>query len=67
MSDRATEFLTEWSLKRDPAPISHADAAAAAERWEAEAAENGITPEELHAAAGGSVADYLLRTYGTAD
>ncbi|TVV73296.1 hypothetical protein [Sphingomonas solaris] len=67
MSDLAKEFLTEWSLKRDPAPISHADATVAAERWEAEAAENGITPDELHEAAGGSIADYLLRTYGTTD
>lgn len=66
MSDPAMEFLTEWSLKRDPSPISHADAAATAEEWEAEAAENGISAEALRAAAGGDIADYLVRTYGLA-
>lgn len=66
MSDRAMDFLTEWSLKRGPAPISEAEAAAAAERWEGEAVENGITVEELRAAAGGDIADYLIRTYGPA-
>ena len=37
-----------------------------AARWESDAAGNGISPDELEAAAGGSVADYLLRTFGEA-
>ena len=67
MSDRATEFLTSWSLKRTSAdPITPEEAARVAARWEGEAAENGIDPAELESAAGGSLADYLLRTFGEA-
>lgn len=66
MSDRATEFLNEWTLTRDTSPISHHDAVGLADRWEAEALENGITPEELRTAAKGDVADYLVRTFGAA-
>ena len=64
MTSRAMEFLTEWSLKQAGTPIGRDEAAAVAEQWEAEAAENGIEPEDLRAAAGGDVAAYLVRTYG---
>ena len=65
MSDRAGEFLTVWSLKREhTGPISTEEAQRVAARWESEAAENGIDPAELEAAAGGSITDYLLRTFG---
>ncbi len=66
MSSRAMEFLTEWSLKRDNAPIPPIEARAIAERWEEEAIENGIAPGDLRAAAGGTVTAYLLRTFGEA-
>ena len=67
MSDRATEFLTAWSLKRENiGPIAPDEARRVAARWESEAAENGIDPAELEAAAGGGIADYLLRTFGEA-
>lgn len=67
MSDRAAEFLTTWSLKRDDiGPISPDEAHRVAARWESEAAENGIDPAALEAAAGGGIADYLLRTFGEA-
>jgi hypothetical protein len=64
MARRATEFLNEWTLKRETAPISRHEAEAVAERWEGEAADNGIGRDELRAAAGGSLPDYLLRTFG---
>ena len=67
MSDRAAEFLTSWSLKREHTdPITPDEAHRVAARWESEAAENDIAPAELEAAAGGSVAEYLLRTFGQA-
>ncbi len=67
MSDRAAEFLTAWSLKRENnAPLTPDEAHRVAARWESEAAENAIDPTELAAAAGGPIADYLLRTFGQA-
>ena len=67
MSDRAAAFLTAWSLKRVRAgPLRPDEAQRVAARWESEAAENQIDPDELKAAAGGSIADYLLRTFGEA-
>ena len=67
MSDRAAEFLTAWSLKRESTgPITPAEASRVAARWEGEAAENDIDPSELEAAAGGTIADYLLRIFGEA-
>ncbi|WP_156678495.1 hypothetical protein [Sphingomonas profundi] len=67
MSSLADDFLTEWTLKRDNAPLSHQDAVLAADRWEAEAIENGVDPDDLRAAAGGDLVAYLLRTFGTED
>ncbi len=64
MSERAQEFLTEWTLKQDTAPLTRSEAEQVAERWEVEALENGIAGNELRAAAHGDVADYLLRTFG---
>ena len=67
MSERASEFLTAWSLKRENVgPITPDEAQRVAARWESEAAENDIDLAELEAAAGGGIADYLLRTFGEA-
>ena len=64
MTDRAKQFLQDWTLQREATPIGHDEAEAIAEQWEVDAAENGIAPDELHVAAGGKLTDYLLRTYG---
>ena len=64
MAERARQFLQEWTLHRESSPIGHDEAEAIAEEWEVDAAENGISSEDLHKAAGGRLTDYLLRTFG---
>lgn len=64
MAERARQFLQEWTLQRESTPIGHDEAETIAEEWEVDAAENGISTEDLHEAAGGRLADYLLRTFG---
>jgi hypothetical protein len=65
MSEAALQFLTTWSLQRHHVgPMTRLEAEGVTARWEQDALDNGISPADLHAAAGGDVTDYLLRTYG---
>jgi hypothetical protein len=68
MADDAAEFLEAWSLARgDKSPLVRAEAEALAVDWEADAANNGIDPVDLQAAAGGDLAAYLVRVFGEAE
>lgn len=65
MANRASEFLSTWALARESkAPLSRDEAEALASDWEADAEGNGVTPDELDAAAGGDLPAYLLGIFG---
>ena len=67
MSDKAKAFLDTWAVQEEHhGALSDADAAMVAERWEMEAAENGISAADLRAAADGDVAAFLQRIFGRA-
>ena len=61
----ADDFLLTWSMAREhTGPMSRNEAELVAGRWEQAAVDNGVSPVALRRAAGGDIADYLLRTYG---
>jgi len=67
MASDASEFLEAWALQRESkAPLSREEAEAMAADWEADASGNGISPEDLDAAAEGDLPAYLLRIFGEA-
>jgi len=67
MTSEASEFLRVWALGRESKmPLTRDEAQMLAGDWEADASDNGISPDDLDAAAGGDLPAYLLRIFGEA-